>query len=224
MHVSEALASRITCRAFLDTPVSLATVRAILAGASKAPSGGNLQPWRVWALAGDELARLEALIKEKMAAGQFGDGAPEYNIYPTPMKEPYATRRFKNGEALYAAIGVTRNDAGERMRQIERNFEFFGAPVGLFLAIDRSMQPGQWADLGMFMQSIMLLAREHGLHTAALESWSLWHKAVGDFLGTPKQLMLFCGMALGHMDLAQPINGVRAGRAPLSEFATLSGF
>jgi nitroreductase len=86
------------------------------------------------------------------------------------------------------------------------------------------MQPGQWADLGMFAQSIMLLAREYDLHTAALESWALRYKTVGEFLGMPKELMLFCGMALGHMDPAPPVNQVRLGRAPLSEFATLSGF
>lgn len=199
-------------------------MRAILTGASKAPSGGNLQPWRVWALAGGELARLEALISEKISAGQIADGPPEYHIYPPTMKEPYSTRRFKNGEAVYAAIGVARDDSKERLRQLARNFEFFGAPVGLFLAIDRSMQQGQWADLGMFMQSIMLLAREHGLHTAALESWALWYKTTGDFLGMPKELMLFCGMALGHWDAAQPINRVSVGRAPLSEFASLRGF
>jgi len=222
--ISDALAGRVTCRAFLDTPVSEATVRANLAGASQAPSGGNLQPWHVWALAGDELGRLEAIVKRKIRSGQFADGAPDYEVYPTPMKEPYATRRFKNGEAVYAAFGSERDDADVRMRQFERNFEFFGAPVGLFLAIDRSMQQGQWADLGMFMQSIMLLAREFDLHTAALESWSFWQSTVSKFLAMPKELILFRGMAIGHMDRAHPINRVRAGRAPLDEFARLSGF
>jgi len=224
MQVSEALATRFTCRAFLDTPVPEATVKAILTRASMAPSGGNLQPWRVWALAGEELGRLKGLVKAKMAAGEFADGMPEYSIFPNDLKEPYATRRFDNGETVYAALGIGREDDAGRIRQVERNFEFFGAPVGLFLAIDRSMQPGQWADLGMFAQSIMLLAREYDLHTAALESWALRYKTVGEFLGMPKELMLFCGMALGQMDPAQPVNQVRLGRAPLSEFATLSGF
>jgi nitroreductase len=205
-------------------PVPEATVQAILSGAAQAPSGGNLQPWRVWALAGDPLARLKGLVKAKLAAGQFADGVPEYSIFPSVMTEPYATRRFHNGEAVYATIGVARDDHAGRMRLLERNFEFFGAPVGLFLGIDRSMQQGQWADLGMFAQSIMLLAREHGLHTAALESWSLWPRTVAAAVGMPDELMLFCGMALGHMDERHPINRVHVGRAPLAEFAVLKGF
>jgi nitroreductase len=224
VRVSQALASRITCRAFLDDEVQEATVRAILTGASQAPSGGNLQPWRVWALAGGDLARIEAQVKAKIDAGQILDGAPDYSVYPPDLKEPYATRRFRNGEAVYAALGIGRDDYAARAIQVRRNFEFFGAPVGLFFAIDRSMQQGQWADLGMFMQSVMLLAREYGLHTAALESWSLWHRTVRDFLGMPDELMLFCGMALGRLDPSRPVNQARVGRAPLDEIAVLRGF
>lgn len=224
MHVAEAVATRITCRAFLDTPVREATVRAILSAACRTPSGGNLQPWHVWVLAGEELARLKALVRDRMAGGEIADGPTEYHIYPPVMKEPYISRKFLNGQAVYAALGVPRDDTAQRMQQIARNFEFFGAPVGLFFAIDRSMQPGQWADLGMFMQSIMLLAREYGLHTAALESWALRYKTVTEFLELPKELMLFCGMALGHMDPSHPVNQARVPRAPLSEFAVLRGF
>jgi nitroreductase len=224
MRVSDALNTRVTCRGFLDTPVSEATVREILNGATRTPSGGNLQPWYVWVLAGVELSRLEGLVKDKMAEGQIADGPTEYQIYPPAMKEPYITRKFKNGEAVYAALGVARDDFAERIRQTARNFEFFGAPVGLFFGIDRSMQPGQWADLGMFVMSIMLLAREHGLHTAALESWALRYKTVGDFLDLPEELMIWCGMGLGHMDTSQPVNLVRVPRASLSELAVLRGF
>ena len=174
-----------------DTPVPEATVRAILAGASRAPSGGNLQPWRVWVLTGNELSRLKAVVAEKLAAGQLADGWPEYSIYPPDMKEPYLSRKFKAGAAMYVAIGVERDDAPERMQELARNFTFFDAPVAMFFAIDRSMQQGQWADLGMFMQSVMLLAREHGLHTAALKSWSFWFKTVAEFVRMPEELMLF---------------------------------
>jgi nitroreductase len=125
---------------------------------------------------------------------------------------------------MYAAIGVERGDGAGRWREMVRNFEFFGAPVGLFFAIDRSLGPPQWADLGMFIQSIMLLAREHGLHTAAMESWALWHRTVRAHLGIPDELMLFCGMALGRMDVDDPINRLRTERAPVSEFAVLRGF
>lgn len=224
MRVAEALDTRITCRAFRPTPVPLPVVRAILAGASRAPSGGNLQPWRVWALAGDALAALEADVRAKMASGQIADGPSEYLIYPSELKEPYASRRFRAGEAMYAALGVGRDDWAARMAEGARNFDFFGAPVGLFFAIDRSMQQGQWADLGMFVQSVMLLAREQGLHTAALESWALWHVTVRAFLGMPPELMLFCGMAFGHMDETHPINRLRTERVGVDEFAAFRGF
>ena len=183
-----------------------------------------MQPWRIWVVAGEELSQLKALVKAKMVDGQFADGPTEYPIYPLTMKEPYISRKFDNGTAMYAALGISREDVAERKRQTARNFEFFGAPVGLFFVIDRSMQNGQWADLGMFLQSVMLLAREHGLHTAALESWALRYKTVGDFLAIPDDLMIWCGMGLGHMDNAAPVNRVRAARATLDEFAIVRGF
>ena len=183
-----------------------------------------MQPWRIWVVAGEELSQLKALVKAKMVDGQFADGPTEYPIYPLTMKEPYISRKFDNGTAMYAALGISREDVAERKRHTARNFEFFGAPVGIFFAIDRSMQKGQWADLGMFLQSVMLLAREHGLHTAALESWALRYKTVGDFLAIPDDLMIWCGMGLGHMDSAAPVNRVRAARATLDEFAIVRGF
>ncbi len=135
-------------------------------------------------------------MKAKIASARIADGPTEYLIYPPVLAEPYLSRKFTVGEAMYDAIGVAYTDMAGQMKQSMHNFEFFGARVGLFFAIDRSMQQGQWADLGMFMQSVMLLAREHGLHTAALESWALWHATVRDFLDLPAELMLFCGMAL----------------------------
>lgn len=224
MLVSQALETRITCRAFLETPVPETTVKAILTQAARAPSGGNLQPWHVWGLAGEDLAKFKSLIKDKMASGQIGDGPTEYQIYPPALKEPYKSRRFKCGEDMYATIGVPREDKSGRMVQFARNFEFFGAPVALFFAIDRTMQQGQWSDLGMYIQSIMLLAREHGLHTAAQEAWAIWHKTISEYVGIPPELMLFCGMGLGHMDEAHPINRLRTDRAPLEEIASLRGF
>lgn len=224
MNVSQALQTRITCRAFLDTPVSRETVRAILEQATRAPSGGNLQPYYVWALAGRDLSELEAIVLEKFDAGQLGDGATEYNIYPPEMKEPYIARKFRNGQAVYAALGISRDDANERRNQIRRNFEFFGAPVGLFFAIDRSMQQGQWADMGMYLQSIMLLAREYGLDTSPLQSWALWPETVGNFLQIPSELMLYCGMGLGVMDRDHPVNGARVPRAGIDEISVMRGF
>ncbi len=224
MDVSEAVASRISCRAFLETPVPAATVRAILDAARRAPSGGNLQPWFVHALAGAPLAALKTKVRVKIAHDQHGDGTPEYVIYPPGLGEPYRTRRFRAGEDLYATIGIPREDKPARLRQFARNFDFFGAPVGLFFYLDRTLGPPQWSDLGMYMQTVMLLAREHGLHTCPQEIWSVVPVTVGEALGVPSQHLLFAGMALGHMDTAHPINTLRTSRAPLDEFATLRGF
>lgn len=222
MNVSEAINSRITTRAFLDKPVSGDVLRQILETAKRAPSGGNLQPWHVWVLAGEPMARFKALIKEKMAVTPRGEGT-EYSIYPPELKEPYKARRFKCGEDMYATINVPREDKFGRLLNFARNFEFFGAPAAFFFAIDRQMQQGQWADLGMFMQSVMLLAREHGLHTCPQEAWAIWHKTLGEFLPIAPELMLFCGMGIGTMDEAHPINRLRTERAPLAEFATFVG-
>lgn len=222
MNVSDAIATRITTRAFLDNPVPGEVLRNILETAKRAPSGGNLQPWHVWVLAGEPMIRFKALIKEKLAISPRGEGT-EYHIYPQELKEPYKARRFKCGEDMYATIDVPREDKFGRLLNFARNFEFFGAPAAYFFAIDRQMQQGQWADLGMFMQSIMLLAREHGLHTCPQEAWAIWHKTLGEFLSIPPELMLFCGMGIGTMDEAHPINTLRTERAPLGEFATFVG-
>jgi nitroreductase len=224
MSVTEALATRLTCRSFLATPVPGQTVRAILEGATRAPSGGNLQPQHVWVLTGARLTTLVDTVVAKVRAGQFGDGVVDYAVFPPLLKEPYGTRRWQVGADMYAAIGVTRLDVEGIAAHLEANFRFFGAPVGLFFAIDRDMQQGQWSDLGMYVMAVMLLAREHGLHTAALESWALWPRTVAAHLGMPDELMLFCGMALGHMDEAAPINRWRARRAALHEFARIEGF
>jgi nitroreductase len=223
MNVSEAIQSRMSCRAFLDTPVPEATVREMLEVAKRAPSGGNLQPWFVYVLTGEPLRELLARVRARVPEHPLGE-TTEYNIYPPNLHEPYRSRRFKCGEDLYATIGVGREEKQRRIAQYGRNFEFFGAPVGLFFAIDRRMGADQWSDVGMFMQSIMLLAREHGLHTCPQESWAGWHKLVGEFLAMPPELMLFCGMALGYRDEAAPVNRLHTDRAALGEFASLRGF
>jgi nitroreductase len=223
VKVSEALKTRITCRAFLDTPVPEATVRAILEEAKYAPSGGNLQPWHVYALAGARLEEFLALVAERQKTTPFGEGS-EYPIYPKDLKDPYKARRFKCGEDMYATVNIERADKAGRLRQFANNFRAFGAPVLLLLAIDRQMGIDQWADLGMFAQSVMLAAREHGLHTAPQEAWAVWHKTVAEFVNMPPELMLFCGIGLGYMDETAPINALRTDRAPLEEWATFSGF
>jgi nitroreductase len=223
MDIREAVETRFSCRAFLDTPVDAAVVRDILTRAAQAPSGGNVQPWRVHVLAGEPLARLKRMIVPRATAAPRGEGA-EYDIYPSGLKEPYERRRREVGELLYRALGVTREDRPGRYRQYARNFAFFDAPVGLFFAVDRQMGPPQWSDLGMFIQTVMLLARGHGLHTCAQEAWTFWHRTVGEFLALPAEHMLFCGLALGHADPDAAINRWRAPRAPLTDFASFHGF
>ena len=223
MHVHEAVATRFACRAYLPTPVPEQTVRDILERAARAPSGGNLQPWRVHALAGQKLEQLKALVRARPELLPRGEGA-EYNIYPPDLQEPFRGRRTQVGAALYQSIGVAREDRPGRYRQFGRNFEFHGAPVGLLFCIDRGMGPPQWSDLGMYIVTVMLLAREQGLHSCGLEAWTHWHQTVYSFLDLPPDSMLFCGLALGFADLAAPINAWRAPREPLAAFATFSGF
>lgn len=223
MNVSDALASRVSCRAFLPTPVPAATVRAILDAARQAPSGGNLQPWQVVALTGIPLTELIARVKSRIPVHPRGE-TPEYDIYPPALWEPFRSRRYKCGEDLYATIDVKREDKLGRLLQFARNYEFFGAPVGLLFFLDRRLGPPQWSDVGMYMQSVMLLARERGLHTCAQEAWSVWHGTVREFLGMSQHLLLFSGMALGWRDESAPINSLRTERAPMDDFAILRGF
>jgi nitroreductase len=223
MKVSEALETRMSCRAFLPDPVPESLLRQILAGASRAPSGGNLQPWFVDVLTGAPLAALVDRVRQQVAEYPLGQTS-EYPVYPSPLGEPYRTRRYQNGEDLYGTLGIPRSDRPARLRQYARNYEAFGAPVMLFVCIDRYMGSAQWADMGMFMQSIMLLAREHGLHTCPQESWSGWYREVAEAIALPAARMLFSGIAVGYRDESAPINRLRTPRAPLAEFACFRGF
>lgn len=219
MNVSEAVAARISIRAFKPDPVPGDMIADILTRAAAAPSGGNLQPWRVYGLAGAPLAELKALV----AANPFGEEA-EYQVYPANLWDPFRTRRFQNGEDLYATLGIPRDDRPARLRQLAKNGDFFGAPVGLFFCLDRGLGPPQWADLGMFMQTVMLLAVERGLDTCAQEYWARYPRTVASFVGLPDDHMVFSGMALGYRDPGHPINGLRSGRDGFDVWGALRGF
>lgn len=222
MKVSQAVRTRFSARGFLDKPVAEETVREILDCARHSPSGGNLQPWHVYVVMGADTRRLVDIVRARMK--DRPDGEPsEYSIYPSPLKEPYRTRRFRCGMDLYDTIGIEREDRAGRRRQFERNYEFFGAPVGMFFYVDREMGPPQWADIGILLQTIMLLAREHGLHTCPQEAWSAWPQTVGEFFGVPETLMLFCGLSLGYLDPDDPVNELRTQRAAVDEIATFVG-
>ncbi len=219
MDVSEAVAKRVSIRAFKPDPVPGAVVEEILLRAAQAPSGGNLQPWRVYALSGAPLSEFKALI----AANPFGE-EPEYHVYPPDLWEPFRTRRWQNGEDLYATIGIPREDKPARLRQLAKNGEFFGAPVGIFFCLDRNLGPPQWADLGMYMQNVMLLAVERGLDTCPQEYWARYPKTVARFLRMPDDHMLFSGMALGWRDDDHPINALKARRDDFAIWGELVGF
>jgi nitroreductase len=219
MDVSEAIAHRISVRAFRPDPVPRAVVAEILERASRAPSGGNLQPWRVYALAGEPLAAFTAAV-----AGKPGGEAMEYDVYPPSLWDPFRTRRFENAEQLYASIGVPREDKVGRLRWFARNAQFFGAPVGLFFCLDRKLGPPQWADVGMYMQNVMLLAVERGLDTCPQEFWARYPQTVAEHLDLPPDHMIFSGMALGHRDPDHPINSWRSTRDHADIWLELKGF
>jgi nitroreductase len=223
MDVREAVESRYSCRAFLPKPVPEKIVREIIQCAAQAPSAGNMQPWRVYALAGARIEALRAELASRTNELPKGEGS-EYRIYPDPMSEPYRSRSFKVGELLYESIAVPREDKPARYRQYARNYQFFGAPVALFFALERSFGVAQWADLGGYLQTVALLARAYGLHTCPQQAWVSFHRTVRSHLDLPPNLMIYSGMALGYADETASINLWRAPRAPLETYATFSGF
>lgn len=225
MNVSDAIASRRSVRDFLPTPVSGEVIRRVLAAASRAPSGGNLQPWHLDVVAGSRLDELKALMQRRLAAAAAGDPGeqPEYSIYPKELVAPYRDYRFKVGEDMYARLGIPREDKAGRLRWFARNFAFFGAPMALFCSIDRRMGPPQWSDLGMFLQSVMLLLREEGLDSCPQECWSVYPRTIGEFIAIPPERMLFAGMAIGHANPDHPVNAMVTDRAPLEAFARFHG-
>lgn len=218
LSVTEAIRSRKSVRSFRPDPVSPALVEEVLSLAARAPSGGNLQPWRLRLLHGDALQAFKGTVRARIAECPEGE-APQYPIYPPDLWEPYRSWRFDIGERMYASIGVARGDKAGRALQFARNYEFFGAPVGLLCYVDRGMGSAQWADLGMYLQTVMLALRERGLHSCAQECWSLYHETIGRFVQAPPQWMLFCGMAIGHEDSAAPINSVQSPRMAFGDFA-----
>jgi nitroreductase len=217
--VSDAIGSRHSCRAFTEQRVDVGIVHDLLQIARLAPSGGNLQPWMVHVLSGASLLRFRSFLRPKLEAAPMGE-TPEYPVYPPDLKEPYRSRRRKCGEDLYSLVGVSRDDRAGKLRQFAHNYDFFGAPVGMFFFVDRSMGSAQWSDIGMFMQNIMLLARERGLATCPQEAWAVWHSQVSQFFNIEPHFMLFCGLALGYADADAPINRLRTERAAVEEFVT----
>ncbi|MFL6845386.1 MAG: nitroreductase [Allosphingosinicella sp.] len=221
--VTEAITGRRSVRAFLPRLVEREAIEVLLETAARAPSGGNLQPWRVDVLTGEPLDALKAEVREAFALRSARE-ALELTIYPSPLPEPYRSRRFASGEALYETLSIPREDKAARLAQFARNFEAFGAPVVLFFSIDRMFDRPQWAHLGMFMQNLILLAEESGLATCPQEAWATVHSVVSKHLDLPSERILYCGMALGYADPDAPVNALRTDRAPFADFATFRGF
>ncbi|MFB7124544.1 nitroreductase [Kitasatospora xanthocidica] len=218
MDVYEAVETRRAVRGFTDQPVPREVLERVLAAASRAPSGANLQPWHTYLVTGERLERLKRLAVARASSGDQGDD-PEFEMYPPELKSPYQERRREAAEQRYRAFGIPREDRDARQRAVVRNWDCFGAPTALFSYIDRSMGPAQWADLGMYLQTVMLLLRAEGLHSCPQMAWSVYHRTVADVLSPPASLVLFCGLSVGHPDPAAP--RYRVGRAPLDQTVTI---
>lgn len=219
MKVTEALLARVSIRAFKPDPVPEALVREIIDVARTAPSGGNLQPWKLIAVAGAARDAVVALAKANLP-GDDGDRP----VYPANLWEPYRSRRFKVGEDMYALMGIAREEKAARFAHLARNFEFFGAPVGLFFVIDKRMGHAQWAHLGMFMQSLALAAIERGISSCMQEAWARMRAPLHKYFRLDENDMIYCGMALGYADETAPVNTLRSERAPVDEIASFRGF
>lgn len=223
MNVYDAIASRRSVRDFLSTPVPAETIRRVLSAAARAPSGGNLQPWHIDVVAGEALERFKAIMRERVAQSRERTEPTDYDIYPKQLVSPYRDRRYKVGEDMYALLGIAREDKAARLRWLANNYQFFGAPLALFCSVDRRMGPPQWSDLGMYLQSVMLLLREEGLDSCPQECWSLYPRTVTEFIGMPGERMLFCGMSIGYRNPGSAVNRLVADRAPLEEFTRFHG-
>jgi nitroreductase len=219
MNVTDALKTRISVRAFRPEPLSQALVREIIDVARYAPSGGNLQPWKVIAVAGAERDAVVALARANLP----GDEG-ERLVYPANLWEPYRTRRYKLGEDMYALLGIPRENKGARLMHLAENFNFFGAPVGLFFVIDKAMGHGQWAHLGMFMQSVALAAIERSVQSCMQEAWARMRTPLAAHFALGDQDMIYCGMALGYADTSKPVNALRSDRAEVDEIVEFRGF
>ncbi len=218
--VDAAITSRHSVRAYLDRAVPRAQIEEILAVAARAPSGTNTQPWRVHVLTGVAKAALSRDIRAAFDnAEERARHSEEYAYYPTEWRSPYIERRRKVGWDLYALLGIGKADKARMHDQHGRNYDFFGAPVGLIFTIERVMQQGSWLDYGMFLQSVMVAARARGLDTCPQAAFTQFHRIIARHLGLADTEMVVCGMALGHADPAAVENSLVTEREAVSGFA-----
>jgi nitroreductase len=215
--VDAAIRSRRSIRAFLSKPVARADIEAILEAAARAPSGTNMQPWRVIVLTGAALRDFCAGIQLRVASGEPAEA--QYSYYPPTFREPYLARRRKVGWDLYGALGIVKGDKTRMAAQHARNFDFFDAPVGMMFTIDADLELGSWLDYGMFLENIMIAARGRGLDTCAQAAFVGYHKTIRALLGLGEDQHIVCGMALGYADMTAPENTFETTREPVADFA-----
>jgi len=223
MKVSEAVTTRRSVRQFLSDPVDRAVLERVLDKAQRAPSGGNVQPWNAIVATGEPLARLHAAVAEVIPQGRAAHAA-EYHVYPPELDGAYEQRRFGVGEAMYAALQIPREDKMARLGQFMANFRSFGAPVLMLVHTPRYMGPPQWSDIGMWLQTVMLLLREEGLDSCAQEAWSVYSPVIRAHFAIPEDHIFFCGLAIGRRDPDAPVNCFDVPRAPVSEAICFEGF
>jgi nitroreductase len=226
MKVSDAVRQRISTRGFLDKPISKAELSELLELAQRAPSGGNVQPWKVIAVSGAARDEVIALAQRVLAADPMAVIPMDRPVYPdfNQLAPVYNERRKRVGEMMYATVGIPKEDRAGRLRWFANNYRFFGAPVGLFLVIDKRMGHGQWAHMGMFMQTIALLAEERGWGTCMQECWARVRNELASHFGLDENHMVYAGIALGYPDPNEPANELYAERAPQSEVVEFKGF
>ncbi len=221
--VDHAITSRMSARAFTQQAVSRELITEILQVASRAPSGTNTQPWKVYVLQGKSrdnlvdkvVAAHEAIRTNPEVAKQYTE---QYDYYPAQWVSPYIDRRRENGWSLYGLLGIGKGDKDRMHEQQQRNFKFFDAPVGLMFTIDPVMGRGSLFDYGMFVQNIMLAARARGLHTCPQAAWNGFHSIILPHIGGGEGEMMVCGMSLGYADESDKVNTLVTPRVPVEEF------
>ena len=222
--VDDAINTRQSVRAFLPTPVERVTVEELLELAARSASGSNIQPWRVRVIAGDVREQMVKAIFDAVERDGFKPYQREWNYYPVNWREPFLGRRRKIGWDMYSLLGVAKGDFEGTQRARMRNYEFFGAPVGMIFTLDEDLEIGSWLDLGIYLGSLMIAARGHGLHTCPQAAFADFHKVIRPILDIPEKEIIVCGMALGHIDPDAPVNKLATARAPLADFASFEGF
>jgi nitroreductase len=221
--VDDAINTRQSVRAFLPTPVGRVTVETLLKLSARSASGSNIQPWRVRVIGGAVKDRLEKAIFDAVARDGYEPYQREWNYYPVNWREPFLGRRRKIGWGMYNLLGVAKGDFEGTQRARMRNYEFFGAPVGMIFTLDEDLEIGSWLDLGIYLGTLMIAARGHGLHTCPQAAFADFHRIIRPQLNIPEKEIIVCGMALGHIDPDAPVNRLITERALLAHYASFEG-